>query len=440
MRRLLSLLCVFLIAALMGACAAGPAPGPHDAFQPQDLNPLIRSGAYVPKVDSFLVILDASGTMYNAYNGHQKLDFAKGILSRMNQTIPDIPLTGGLRSLGQNFSSGTRLMYGMTGYSKDALQSAFGPITGGGLTPLATAVSAAEGDLQAASGMIALIVLSDGLNTDASPIAAAQRLKEVFGDRLCIYTVVVGEDPRGVQAMRQVADAGACGFSVNANDIATSEGMANFVRDVFLAEGEGKPLDSDGDGVPDNMDKCPGTPQGVKVDADGCPLDSDGDGVPDYLDKCPGTPQGVKVDGNGCPLDTDGDGVYDYMDKCPRTPRGAVVDDRGCWVIEGVHFDTDEATIKPQARPVLNAVASVLKQNPGLKVEVQGHTDSRGTDAYNMQLSERRAQAVVEYLGNAGIDTSRLQAEGYGESRPAVPNTSPENMAKNRRVELKPLY
>jgi outer membrane protein OmpA-like peptidoglycan-associated protein len=90
------------------------------------------------------------------------------------------------------------------------------------------------------------------------------------------------------------------------------------------------PVDSDGDGVPDYLDKCPDTPKGVKVDKDGCPVDSDGDGVPDYLDKCPGTPAGVKVDKDGCPLDSDGDGVPDYLDKCPGTPAGVKVDKDGC--------------------------------------------------------------------------------------------------------------
>jgi len=90
------------------------------------------------------------------------------------------------------------------------------------------------------------------------------------------------------------------------------------------------PVDSDKDGVPDYLDKCPDTPKGVKVDRDGCPIDSDGDGVPDYLDKCPGTPAGVKVDKDGCPLDSNGNGVPDYLNKCPGTPVGTKVDKDGC--------------------------------------------------------------------------------------------------------------
>ncbi len=93
---------------------------------------------------------------------------------------------------------------------------------------------------------------------------------------------------------------------------------------------DGCPVDLDGDGVPDYLDKCPGTPKGVVVGPDGCPLDADGDGVPDHLDQCPDTPAGVKVDARGCPLDSDGDGVPDYLDKCPGTPRGVIVTADGC--------------------------------------------------------------------------------------------------------------
>ncbi|HKQ96819.1 MAG TPA: OmpA family protein [Candidatus Polarisedimenticolia bacterium] len=88
--------------------------------------------------------------------------------------------------------------------------------------------------------------------------------------------------------------------------------------------------DSDGDGVPDGLDKCPSTPKGAKVDAKGCPIDSDGDGVADGLDKCPGTAKGVKVGSDGCPMDSDKDGVFDGTDQCPDTPAGSKVDAKGC--------------------------------------------------------------------------------------------------------------
>jgi OmpA-OmpF porin, OOP family len=426
------------LALALGGCAGGAKAPVHD-FTPVNLNPLIDSGEYVQKVNSFLVILDASGTMYGTLDAHRKIDLAKGIVNRMNQTIPDLELTAGLRTVGENFSRGSDLIYGMTGYTKDGLEGAVDPVTGGGMTPLTFALNASKGDLAQAPGNLALIVVSDGLETDTSSVASAESLQGAFGDRICIYTVTVGDNPAGTQLMDRVARASGCGFSTSAKDIASSEGMANFVTRVFLAEGTG-PVDSDGDGVYDNQDQCPGTPSGVKVDAVGCPLDTDGDGVYDYLDKCPGTPSGVKVDAVGCPLDTDGDGVYDYQDKCPRTPSGAPVDERGCWVLEGLYFDTDKADIKARGYAILQEVAEVLELNPGVRVEIQGHTDNRGSEAYNQQLSERRAQAVRDFLVEAGIDADRLTAKGYGESKPVLPNTSDANMAKNRRVQVNPIY
>ncbi len=199
----------------------------------------------------------------------------------------------------------------------------------------------------------------------------------------------------------------------------------------------GCPIDSDGDGVPDYKDQCPGTPKGVEVDAKGCPLDSDGDGVPDYRDQCPNTPKGVKVDSVGCPLDTDKDGVYDYKDKCPGTPMGVKVDKRGCWVIGDVKFDFDKWDIKRMFYPVLDEVLTALKKNPNLKVEIQGHADSTGTVQYNQSLSEKRAKAVMEYLVKKGIEKERLFTVGYGLKRPIASNATKEGRARNRRVEFR---
>ena len=204
-------------------------------------------------------------------------------------------------------------------------------------------------------------------------------------------------------------------------------------------DSKGCPLDSDGDGVPDYLDKCPGTPEGVEVDSKGCPLDSDGDGVPDYLDECPGTPKGVKVDSRGCPLDSDGDGVLDYLDECPGTPKGARVDERGCWVSDTL-FDFNRYEIKPQFQPVLDEVVVVLKENPYLKIKIQGHADILGTKAYNQKLSEMRAKAVMEYLASEGIEPTRLSSVGYGFSRPKATNETEAGRALNRRVEFVPVH
>jgi OOP family OmpA-OmpF porin len=146
--------------------------------------------------------------------------------------------------------------------------------------------------------------------------------------------------------------------------------------------------------------------------------------------------------------DDDGDGVNNCDDKCPGSQAGQTIGPDGCPVpvsidLKGVNFDYDKSTLRPDAVQILTEANEILKRYPELKVEVAGHTDSKGTDAYNQKLSERRAQAVYDYLTSNGIDASRLVGPvGYGESRPIAPNTNedgsdnPEGRAKNRRTEL----
>ncbi|WP_200764064.1 OmpA family protein [Nitrosophilus alvini] len=213
-------------------------------------------------------------------------------------------------------------------------------------------------------------------------------------------------------------------------------------KPVPVQKGRYIPLDSDNDGVIDENDKCPATPINVKVDTDGCPLDTDGDGVYDYLDRCPHTPKGVKVDEKGCPLDSDGDGVYDYLDKCPGTPKGFQVDKNGCPIIYNfrINFDFNSAKIKPQYLPKIKTFAEFLKRNKPYKAEIQGHTDSIGSKAYNKKLSERRAKAVYEMLIKLGVEPERLTYIGYGEEMPIADNSTEEGRAKNRRVEAHLFY
>lgn len=207
------------------------------------------------------------------------------------------------------------------------------------------------------------------------------------------------------------------------------------------------PVDSDGDGVTDDLDKCPGTPAGTPVDSSGCPLpqDDDGDGVLNEQDKCPGTPAGAKVDAVGCEIndDLDGDGVLNDKDKCPDTPKGERVDSVGCTLkaeikLEGVVFETNKATLLADSIPTLESAVATLKRYPDLRIEVAGHTDSRGAEAYNQDLSERRANAVATYLRDAGV-TNTITARGYGESQPVASNDTDEGRQQNRRVVLRVL-
>ena len=470
------------------------------SFEPMDLNPKLQSGEYIQKVDNLLIIMDVSGSMAKTYQGRVKLNYVKDIVSRLNQTIPDLKLKVGVRRFGQGTftaSSPTALIVDLSENDKTQISEALKTITNAnGDSLLNLALDAGSKDLETTRGDIAVIVISDGNEMSRSPIESAEAMKREYGDTLCIYTVLIGNDPKGKMLMEDMAAAGGCGFPVMADDIMTSAGMAGFVEKVLLVkagdadedgvldtrdlcpntprgaivDARGCPIDSDGDNVYDGLDRCPGTPKGVmvddmgcpfdsdedgiedhidqcrgtpkgvEVDATGCPKDSDEDGIYDYLDRCAGTPKGVNVDAQGCPTDTDGDGIYDYLDKCPDTPKEATVDDRGCWVLKGVYFDTDKWELKPSSYPILNEVVFVLKRNPDLKVEIQGHTDNVGDAQYNRELSRKRARAVMGYFIQEGISPSRLSYEGYGFSNPAASNATAEGRAKNRRVELKPVY
>lgn len=168
--------------------------------------------------------------------------------------------------------------------------------------------------------------------------------------------------------------------------------------------------------------------------------DQDRDGVVDAEDRCPSTPEGIEVDAEGCALDSDGDGVPDYLDKCPGTPAGTVVDTDGCGLslvtLRGVHFAFDSATLTSEAKSILDGALAAINANASQNLSVEGHTDSTGDDAYNQGLSQKRAQAVVDYLVSKGVSGDRLTATGYGESKPAHSNDTSSSRAQNRRVEI----
>ncbi|PTL77918.1 cell envelope biogenesis protein OmpA [Vitiosangium sp. GDMCC 1.1324] len=203
--------------------------------------------------------------------------------------------------------------------------------------------------------------------------------------------------------------------------------------------------DNDGDGVSDGEDQCPNSP-GAKSQG-GCG-DSDGDGVPDGQDLCPDMPGPKGYD--GCP-DTDGDEVPDNVDKCPDqsgAPEadGCPIDNPPLVVIESdririkgnILFETGSATIQKQSLKLLDEVAVVLDRNPELgPVLIEGHTDNVGSDTLNLNLSQRRAQSVMDYLISKGIEAHRLRAKGFGESKPIATNATPLGRAKNRRVEFR---
>jgi len=209
-------------------------------------------------------------------------------------------------------------------------------------------------------------------------------------------------------------------------------------------DAKGCALDDDGDGVANAEDECPGTAAGVEVDASGCALDDDGDGVANAQDECPGTRAGVEVDANGCALDSDGDGVIDADDRCPGTAAGANVNDRGCVIVETIEvdlatdgFEVDSAQLRPAMEEALREVAERLKASEGdERLTVIGHTDSTGSAEYNRDLSERRAESVADFLAEQGLDRSRMSTDGRGESEPVASNETSAGRARNRRVVI----
>ncbi|EMQ95862.1 OmpA domain protein [Xanthomarina gelatinilytica] len=212
-------------------------------------------------------------------------------------------------------------------------------------------------------------------------------------------------------------------------------------NEAGLAEFNGCP-DTDGDGIPDNKDNCP-TVAGPK-ELNGCP-DADGDGIADKDDKCPN--EAGPAANNGCPWpDRDGDGVADKDDLCPD--KVGTVANQGCpEVTEAVQkslnayaktilFDTGKSSIKEQSAEVLQNIIGILKEYPNAKFNIEGHTDSVGSEALNMKLSKERASSVMNYLISNGVASNRLTHEGYGESRPIDSNKTRAGRANNRRVEI----
>lgn len=207
-----------------------------------------------------------------------------------------------------------------------------------------------------------------------------------------------------------------------------------------IAVVETAPVDSDGDGLSDDMDQCPDTPAGIPVNDQGCEADTDSDGIVDRLDTCPDTPTGVAVDEQGCTPEPIAE--PEPEPGCRAPAPGEPISLEGCAtgdaiVLRGVTFDTNSERLTTNAKVILNQVADALNARADIRVEIGGHTDSVGSDAYNQKLSERRARSVYAYLVARGIDPSRMQSRGYGETQPVDTNETNEGREVNRRVELK---
>ncbi len=245
------------------------------------------------------------------------------------------------------------------------------------------------------------------------------------------------------------------GYSFSIADTDPRSPGKRFKADRYASHGG----DADKDGIPDDIDLCPMDPEDHKPPNtdDGCPAlpDRDGDGIPDISDKCPDQPEDFdKIDDqDGCPEDdADKDGVADAKDACPKEPGEASPEPakNGCpqfirrisgsseiQILKQVQFQTGSAKILSNSYPILDEVVRLLKVNPDIKhLDIEGHTDNRGSDEINEKLSKDRARSCLEYLVAHGIDAGRLASDGFGPKRPIADNESPAGRQKNRRVEF----
>jgi OOP family OmpA-OmpF porin len=321
--------------------------------------------------DSAVFVVDVSGTV----SGGAGVSDAASIVKDMNSRFPSYVKSAGLMTFGNLHAPQQVWLYDVSAWDKAGFDAAAAKISmGGGPTPIGMAVVTAGNELKKSQGKTAFIIVSDGLNTGATdPAAKAKAIKDQYGANVCIFTIQLGNDPKGEALLASLVQAGGCGKASAASALKSSEASQALVDYIF--------------------------------------------------------PSG--------PRDSDGDGVYDDADQCPGTPKGAKVDARGCWVLSDIKFDSNKADIKPQYVDELDNAITVLKNNAGIKIVIEGHTDAAGPDEANLDLSNRRAQAVMDYMVGKGIDAGRLTAKGFGESQPIADNNTAKGMAQNRRIELK---
>lgn len=247
--------------------------------------------------------------------------------------------------------------------------------------------------LEGQSGDAAVVLISDGLATDYAgrdgvdelTIEAARSLAAGRAGRTCYHTVQVGDAAAGAALLQSIAQVSDCGSFRSAASLGNAAALQAFSRETYLG----------------------------------------------------GAASAAAMTAAGAGRDSDGDGIADAQDACPNSLAGAPVDSRGCWTISNLEFAVNGAEIEAGSTSGLQQAIAVLAANPGVRVRIDGHTDSDGSPAYNQSLSERRAAAVRDYLvSEGGLDRERFEVKGFGESKPAVPNDTAANKRRNRRVEL----
>jgi len=368
----------FLFFMLLCVCIIG-----CQAHAPQSLDtsfhPVNIKGPYVQRTDHVMFILDASHSMATDMHGNNKLAYAKSIIRRINLTMPKMKIVTALRTFGHTrrvIEYRSELIYGPAPHNKQDLNDAIDSIQCvGGKSALNLALTGVMKDFRNASGHISIIVVTDGDVNQQKSIEAVSKLKKHYGQRFSLYPIML--DDKHQTFVNKLVQAAGQGFVKPADHIYSPENMATYVNKVFLSRVRHQ--------------------------------------------------------------DKDGDGITDDKDICPDTPAGARVTINGCWILGNIHFSSNSWTLKQEMTPYLDEVVAILKNNPNLWMEIQGHTDSTGVASHNYTLSRNRALSVMNYLISKGVSADRLTATGYGETKPVSSNDNEAGKSLNRRVELAPL-
>jgi len=377
----------------LSGCATNPATT-YPSFSAAPVAQNTSTANFAQTTDNLMVILDASSSKAAIYDGDSSnstvLDVEKQLLQRINQTIPaKAKLSSGLRSFGHGPCLGwqsTQLLQEVSTHSSSTFQANLDKANcASGGSPLESAVQGVSTDLNSATGNIALLVITDAHRLSAETLTAATALEKQYGDRLCIYSVWVGNEHEqsGKFLLQELSNIASCGKSTDIKDLTSSTATAAFVEEMLYSK--------------------------------------------------------AKVT-KATVLDDDNDGIPNSQDKCPTTPKAAKVNSTGCWAFNDLKFNYNKDSIKAGYESLFDNAIKILKLNPTVIVEIQGHTDGSGAESYNKSLSTRRATTVKNLLVNNGISANRLTVKGFGESAPIATNDTALGRETNRRVEFKASY
>jgi OOP family OmpA-OmpF porin len=372
-------------------------PLPGEAGAPPTITPATgaaapaaapRTSALPMKVQGFVVLADLSSSMRRlspCQGALVKQEAVNTLLRKINQRIPDQPYTAALRVFGYKQAwtrkDYTALYFGPAQYEKGALETAIGRLfAADSISPFGWALADSESELTAMSPPRAVMMFADFEETadSGAPAAKARSLTRKFGGDTRVYTYYVTRQSKGVELAKNVAAAGG-GKAWNICDLLADQSQFEAMMMEIFGPAEAPPCS-----------------------------------------------------------DVDRDGVCDDRDVCPSTPTGAPVDERGCWIAAySQFFDFDKSEVKSAFHPRIKYAAELISQNPQIGVvTIAGHTDGKGTEAYNLELGRKRAEAVRELLVKFGAPAERLTVVSYGKSQPISDNETEEGRAKNRRVEF----